>query len=80
MRQSLFQNTFSLFYITKGLLGRVLMEHEGKDRGDELPVSFWKELYVDTWLMHMKVDVTAKELGITLISRVGLVVPQCVPS
>ena len=52
-------------------MSRALFEREEKERGDEVPLAFWKELYADTRLLHMKIDSIGKDLGIPYLARIG---------
>ena len=53
----------------KGLLGWVLLERNKKNMGNEVPVQFWKEMYADSRLMHLKINVIAKELENPFLPR-----------
>lgn len=64
------------FWVTKGMLGRVLMERSAKDEGDTEPVRAWKEHNSDCRLMHRKVDVIGSKLGIKFLPHPELTPTQ----
>ena len=57
----------------KGLLGHVLLEQEEKDKGDEVSVAFWHEVYADTRFLHIKIDAVGKEPGLPFLQQLGMV-------
>ena len=73
--QGKYECIVTIFWVIKGLMGWILLERKEKEHGDVVPIEFWKELYVDTQLLHMKINVVGRKHGIPFLSKMGLVGP-----
>ena len=52
-------------------MSRVLFEREEKEGGDDIPMAFWKELYANTRLMHMNIDIIGKDIWVPYLPSMG---------
>ena len=51
----------------------MLLEWEQRQHAKEISVAFWKELYANSRMPHMRIDVVGKELGILFLPQLGVV-------
>lgn len=68
------------YWVTKNLLTHTIMTNLNKAQGDEEPALAWKDHNVSSRLMHLKIDVITKKIGLTFFDPRRGVAEQTGPS
>ena len=58
-----------LYWVNKNLLAQSSLSNATKREGDEEHVRVWKEHNVDCLLMHRKIDIIARKIGIQFMPK-----------
>ena len=58
----MYEKTITLYWVIKGKFESIPTRKRGEAWGGKVEVAFWKELYSDTCLLHMKIDAVGEEI------------------